>query len=168
MNDSAMITKRPLGPISQWGLMFKIEVGLAILLLLSAIVALCSGCQTRLAPEGVYKGDSVLYTAENTVVTSHEFLQDFVTWEANYRQVLAQWPEIRKAADKVVTEGPSWFLKANSAIQIYKANPIDANKTTLLNALDILRAVIHEASGYMTSHQPLAPPPASLAKAQKI
>lgn len=123
------------------------------LLLFSATLVACGpqACQTHLAPEGVYKSDSVLYEADNTIKTAHDVLQDFVTWEANYRSVLAQWPEIRKAADVIYREGPGWFMSALAVRDAYKANPTSDNKTKLQTAIDVIHVAIAQASQYMAT-----------------
>jgi hypothetical protein len=80
-----------------------------------------AGCNTTLDPAGVYKGDKVLYEADNTIVTSHDLLQDFVNWEANNRTVLQKVsPEIQKFADTIVAQGPMWFSSAAALRDAYK------------------------------------------------
>ncbi len=120
---------------------------------------LFAGCATKLDPTGVYKGDTVLYEADNTIVTGHDLLQDFVNWEANYRSTLAQWPEIRQFADKVVAEGPGWFASASALRDAYKANPSDASKTALQAATDIIHTALAQATQYLTAHKTTATTP---------
>jgi len=115
------------------------------------------GCASRpLAPGGVYNGNQVLYEADNAITTGHAVLQDFVTWEANNREVLSKYPEIKKLADAVYTDGPKWFASAAVVRDAYAANPTAENADKLKSSIDILKAAIHEASNYLTSNK--APP----------
>jgi hypothetical protein len=110
-------------------------------------VGCSSGCQRTLAPGGVYQ-DKVIYEADNAIKNSHALLQDFVTWEASNRAVLAQWPDIRKAADKIFTEGPAMFASMNALKEAYAADPTDANRAALQTSLNIIKQLVHEVAGY--------------------
>ncbi len=148
---------------TRFGLRFyKVEIFIGVILLIVAALAmLAGGCQRTLEPGGYYQGDKVLYEAENTLSTGHDLLQTFVTWEAQNRLVLSAYPDIRKAADRVVTQGPSWFASAANMIDAYKLSPTSENKSALIAATDVLRAAIREASNYMASNRITGPPPAS-------
>lgn len=122
-------------------------IGLAMI---GVLIVLCLlGCQRTLAPDGAYQGDKALYEAENALVTTHDLLQLFVTWEKDNRESLASIPEIRKLADRIVDEGPRWFTSANALIEAYKADPSDANKAKMQLSIDLIRAVVREASRYI-------------------
>lgn len=122
-----------------------------------------AGCQHNLDPAGPYKGDKVLYEADGAIITGHDLLQDFVTWEKDYRPTLAKFPEIRKLADVVVEKGPSWFSTALALRDAYKADPTAANKGALQTGVSVLKAAISEATKYLTDQKSAAPPPAQTA-----
>lgn len=152
----------------QWGLTFKAELGIGVILLILVLMGMLgTGCQTRLAPGGVYNGDVALYEAENAIVTGHDLLQDFVDWEKNYRPQLAQFPEVRKLADKVFTEGPQWFASADALRAAYAASPTPGNKTALQTGIDVIHAALREATGYLTANKSTAPPSPKLQAEQK-
>ena len=119
------------------------------ILLLGALVAL-PACH-NVAPGGAYAGDKFLYEADNTITTSHAVLQDFVTWEANYRATLAQWPQIKQFADTVMKDGPGWFMSAIAVRDAYKANPTSQAKTALQAALDVIHTAIAQAQQNMAT-----------------
>ncbi len=128
---------------------------LTLLLLTTCLFVACGpqGCQAPLAPGGAYQGDKVLYEADQAIATGHDILQDFVTWEANYRSTLAQFPEIRKMADTIYREGPQWFASAMALRNAYKANPTAEAKTNLQAAIDIIHTAITQASQYLTQNK---------------
>src|SRR5574337_446923 len=138
----------------------RVKITLPFLLLL-CVPLLFTGCKTTLDPAGVYKGDTALYEMDNTIVTGHDVLQSFVTWEAQFRPALAAFPEVKQFADKVVSEGPQWFASAAALRDAYKANPTDANKSAALLATDVIKTAISQASAYLTAHKTASPPPAT-------
>lgn len=128
-------------------------------LLLLPLLLLCLPACRDLAPGGVYQGDKVLYEAEQAITEGHALLQEFVTWEKTHRDALAQFPEIRKFADKVYNEGPSWFGSAAALKDAYKSNPTQENKDKLQLAVGVLRTAIQQASVFLTQPATNSPPP---------
>lgn len=139
--------------------LFRLELVTMSVLLFFAVTGLFTGCQRTLAPGGVYHQDQVLYETDNAITSMHDVLQTFITWEAQNRAALAQFPEIKKTADLLFDNGPSWFASAVALRDAYKLDPGAANKAALQTSLDIIRAALREAAAHMAAHQALAPPP---------
>ncbi len=119
------------------------------LIRITVSLGLLSGCAARpLAPDGAYQ-NPVLYEMDNSITRTHEALQEFVNWEAEYRTTLAQWPEIRKIADTIVNEGPGYFQSANALRDVYAANPTGENKDKFDAALSILKQLSREAAKHL-------------------
>lgn len=114
-----------------------------------APIAMLNGCATKLAPEGVYKGDAVAYQADNAIVTAYDTLHAFVKWEYDNRAALAKTPEIKNAADVVRNNAQRWILSAQALNDAYQANPTSENKTALEKALATLRTAIAQAVTYL-------------------
>jgi hypothetical protein len=109
------------------------------------------GCVKRqLDPAGVYQGDSYLFQTELSINTSYEVIHTFVKWEKDNRDILRQWPEVKKAADRMRAGAPDWFKTANAAHDAYKVNPGDQTKSELELSVAILRTALLEATRYMT------------------
>lgn len=120
------------------------------LLLLGALSLglMTSGCRS-LAPGGAYQGDQVLYQAETTIVTSYEIVDTFLKWERTNQKLLAKWPDIHRAADRLRADYPQWYRTANALRDAYAANPDPATRDKLQTALALLRTALTEATGYM-------------------
>ena len=122
---------------------------LPLLISAFAISAFCfSGCGT-LDRSGVYAGDQVLYQSELAITTSYDLIHTFVAWEKDNRVALAQWPEIREAANTMRAGAKQWFQTAHALRDVYVAHPTGPNRDNLLAAVSILRTALTEASGYM-------------------
>ncbi len=127
-------------------------LGMAFMLFLGPIA-----CQHKLDPAGVYKGDSILWDADGVIANGHDVLQGFVTWEEDNRATLAKVsPEIKKLADRIVEQGPSWFSSALALRDAYAADPSKPNKDALTTGIAVLKAAISEAQHYTTANK--APP----------
>ncbi len=115
-------------------------------------VTLLAGCGT-LAPNGPYGGDRALYDADLTITTSYDAFHNFVTWEYQNRQALAQWPEIKLAADHVRRNGRQWITSATALRDAYAANPSSGTRDALNTSVSVIRAALMEATRYMSTAQ---------------
>lgn len=128
-------------------------LGLAFVMMLALLT---SGCQNqRLAPEGVYAGDKVLYNAENAIVTAHETFVQFYKWEQQYRAVLPV--EVSRAADHMRLNEKRWIDTANAFRDAYKNTPTEENKDKLQLSVNLIRTALSEAAAYMLASQQVAP-----------
>lgn len=139
--DEARVSRRS----SFEGLMWA---GAVACLGMVAAALVLSGC-ARLAPDGVYKGDQVLFRADKVITSSYEVMHSFVQWELSNRRTLEQWPEIREAADVVRNNAQRWIDTAISLREAYAANPNDATRRGLDKALDTLATALAESAAYM-------------------
>lgn len=121
---------------------------LILLPFLVAAVAVGGGCRT-LAPDGEYHGDKVLFEADTAITTSYALVDTFLKWEADNRDALKVWPEIKTYADKLRTDYPYWHRTAIALRDAYAASPSDAQAANLQKSLSLLRTSLVEASGYM-------------------
>lgn len=123
-----------------------------VVLLLAAVLALgaVTGCRS-LAPEGVYKGDTVLYHADLAIVTSYDVIHAYVTWEYENRSALAVWPEVKASADAMRKGAPNWFRTAKALRAAYAEDPSPVNNAALQKAIGVLRVALTEASAYMAA-----------------
>lgn len=119
------------------------------------VVIFAPGCST-LAPEGPYAGDEILYSADQTIVTSYDLLHTFVKWEYENRAALASKPEIKRAADHVRANAQQWIASAIALREAYAISPSVENRRSLQGALGVLRAALTETVRYMAASQ--APP----------
>lgn len=122
--------------------------------LLFTLVAVFTGCGT-LAPDGPYKGDKVLYSADQIIVSSQRSLQRFVTWEMQNRAILPV--EVSRAADSVRENAKQWIQSAINLREAYAANPNRDNENNLTKSLDILQTVLNEIAIHMMSARPPQP-----------
>lgn len=118
------------------------------LLSIFALALLLSGC-AHLDPEGVYKGDKIIYSAELITPTAFDLLHTFVSWEQKNRTMLTKWPEVTAYADIVRSNANQWFTTANVLHDSYKANPNEENRQSLAMALRIIQAALVQANDYM-------------------
>lgn len=116
-------------------------------LVLGGLCMAPQGCG-NLDPAGVYQGDKVAYTAELTIVTSHDLIGVFLKWERDNRTLLAN-PDLKAFADKVRVEGKRTLQSAAAANEAYKAAKTPANATALEATLASLRALVKEAQTWM-------------------
>ena len=128
-------------------------LGLALVMTLALLT---SGCQNqRLAPEGVYAGDAVLYNAENAIVTAHDTFVQFYQWEKQYRNVLPV--EVSRAADYMRLNEKKWLDTAHAFRDAYKNTPTPENKDKLQLSVNLIRTALSEAAAYMLAAQQIAP-----------
>ena len=106
--------------------------------IIAAAVLLTVGCGT-LAPDGVYKSQKVLYTADQTFETTHDIIDAFLKWEFENGDALYQLsPRIKAGADAIRKDAPEWINKYNDARKAYLLAPVKDNSTALEEALDQL------------------------------
>ncbi len=124
-------------------------------LLLSLIFISCSpGCR-HLDPEGVYKGDTLLWSADSLIVDSYNNVDDFLKWELKNRDTFkVSNLEVIHFADKLRKEYPKYQSAAIAARDIYASNKSDTNRSALLKALDDIHNIIFEIMKLKTP-QPL-------------
>ena len=108
-----------------------------------------SGCATTLNPQGIYRGDKVMYQAELAIPATYNVVNSFLIFEENNRAALSGWPEVKKFADGIRKTYPSAEATAHVMLNAYKANPNPGNAENLTKALDVLRAALTGASAYM-------------------
>lgn len=128
----------------------KLLWGIASLLGLVSLILL-NGCRT-LEPDGPYRGDAILFTADQTIVTSTDILTRFVKWEKDNRAALSVWPEVRKVADDVRRSAPSAIKSAIAVREAYAAAPDETSRKALETALRTLREILNQASVQMATH----------------
>jgi hypothetical protein len=129
---------------------------IACTIVLMSIALLSSGCgSTRLAKEGVYKGDDVLFRAEQATVQGAKVLHSFVKWERTHRAILPV--EVSRAADHVRDNAERWVDSAIALRDAYVGNPNEENRNRLQQALTLLEAALAEATRYMTDPNLTAP-----------
>lgn len=140
---------------------FFSSISCALLLggLLGFTAAIAPGCASHLAPAGAYHGDTTLYDADVAILASYDLLHAFVQWEFTNRASLAQWPEIRQAADTVRKNAEKWDAAAEALRDAYAGNPTAANRTALSTGLSVLQAASAQASKFLVEH-PTTPAPA--------
>ena len=112
-----------------------------------------TGCATKMAPEGVYNSDSVLYNADLAITTSYDVIQTFVIWEYSHRDILLQYPEIKSTADKIRREAPGIINSAMSIRDQYAKEPNVDNRLALGNILTLLRKTAFEATRQLIENQ---------------
>lgn len=121
-------------------------------ILLAFCLSLIACTSTKLAPGGVYQGDTVLYDIDYSIDMPSAFLHLFVKWEYDNRALLAKKPEITKAADEIRKNAPKWEQTAVAMRDAYKRNPTDDNKSALEASLAVLRQATLEAAKYINDN----------------
>lgn len=124
-----------------------------ILMLAALMIFAGAGCQTKLAPEGVYQGDTILFNAHRTILGAYDTLDTFVEWEYTNRAALAGQPEITKAADTIRRNAKTYLRSASNLAEAYASSPTPENRRSLENAISVLRQVLAEATAYMAARQ---------------
>jgi len=112
------------------------------------------GCQTKLAPDGIYDGDVALYRAEATIVQSYALMDTFLKWEYDNREAFASIPEVKEAADVIRADGEQWISTAIHLSEVYRLKPTEENQLHLNQAIEIIQVALTEAARYMTTQPP--------------
>lgn len=111
------------------------------------------GCGT-LDPAGAYKGDKVLYVADQTIVGAYDALHAFVKWEFQNRDELSDDTEVTEAADAVRLGAKRWISSAIALRDVYAAQPTAENRDRLNAAIAVLKQALTEAAQYMSRPPP--------------
>ncbi len=116
---------------------------------------LVAGCATRLenTPErpSPYNGDKVLFRADQTILTSYKLLNDFVTWEKNFRPLIND-VKVKHAADRVRLHAKDWIASVIRCRDAYRLNPQEGvNQDKLYAALNVIDQALVEALNYMAA-----------------
>ena len=117
------------------------------------LVLLCS-CATQLAP-GPYNGDKVLYNADLAITTAYDVCHRFVKWEYDNQVALMQFPEVKKAADKVRVNAPGLINSAISLREVYVSTGSSESRDSLLTIVALLRQLTTEAVKNLAEHTDL-------------
>lgn len=123
-----------------------------------SLFLLC-GCAHRLAPEGVYRGDTVLFDADETLTTGWDLLEAFVKWEHDFRPMLAAAPEVKEAADNIRLHAKEWFKTGFALRDAYAATPSDGTRNALTVSLSVIKTALLESSAYLAKYGPQKPTP---------
>jgi len=123
-----------------------------------SLTLLVAGCGT-LDKTGVYRGDALLHQAELAITTSYDLIHTYVRWEKENRAALAHWPQMRKSADAMRAGAPQWFKTAHALRDAYQLDPSEPNRAALAQILNVLRAALAEAAGYMGTASAMPRPP---------
>lgn len=117
----------------------------ALAILLGLTLFISNGCATRLAPEGIYRGDVILYNADRSIPLAYYTLHEFVTWEYENREALKTFPEIGNAANYVRMNAEAWITAAEQARERYALNPTEKQRSILEQTLRALDAGMAQA-----------------------
>lgn len=131
------------------------KTGLGLLfagLALAALSLTAPGCR-NLDPDGPYRSDRYLYEADMAITGAYATFSQFVKWEYENREILRQWPEIKKAADHVRRNAKLWITSAMNLREAYSKAPNPDTRAALEKALDILQSGLYEATKYMVAHE---------------
>jgi hypothetical protein len=116
------------------------------------LLALLVGCASpKLAPDGVYKGDALLYEVEAGIPAAHDICVAFLQWEKAYLPFLKKRPEVTKAANHIRANLKKWEQSAHNLRDAYVAAPTAESRDALLKALAVLRQALLEAASYMAA-----------------
>lgn len=131
------------------------QIRFFIVMAVAMILTTGTGCQSRkLAEGGVYAeaaNGEVLYNADRTIVESFDVLDKFVTWERDNRAALAQYPQITQAADRIRDNARDWLKTATALRESYAKQPTGENRNKLLDAINVLKTALAEATRYMAT-----------------
>lgn len=129
----------------------------ALTLWIGALV-LFTGCFGKLADNGAYRGDKLLYSADASIVASKQILDVFVSWERDNEAILKSFPQVHAFADDVRAKAPAWFRQAYVARDLYKSDPSQANQSALNTILRVIKGALTEALQYLTNYGPQTVP----------
>lgn len=117
------------------------------------------GCATTLDTSGVYAQTQPtpmwLYQADNTLLTSRDVLNKFVTWEdQNHAVIVSTWPAMTQAADAIRADAPNWFQQATvfrsnyvAIAKLFTTTPAQAAAaSSASNSLAAIVGTIHTAA----------------------
>lgn len=121
-------------------------------ILLLALI-LTTGCTTLEQP-GPYNGDQILYRADHSITATYATLDAFVTWEYEHRATLAQWPEIRQAAEFIRTHARDWIDLATAARDKYAAYRSPETRAALADALTSLKTSAANSTALLDLYGP--------------
>lgn len=126
-----------------------------LVMAVAMILTTGTGCKSRpLAEGGVYAempNGEVLFNADRTIVESFDVLDKFVTWERDNRAALTQYPQITQAADRIRDNARDWVKTATALREAYAKQPTGENKNKLLDAINVLKTALAEATRYMAT-----------------
>ena len=125
---------------------------LFVLFPMIAMTAIFTACQHTLDPEGPYRGDEILFTADTTIANSFDTLHAFVSWEYTNRAALRGVPEIHEAAQFVRANIRTWRDAAIEARDAYAAVPSESNRAALQRAVAVIRAALTTAARLQLAH----------------
>ena len=120
----------------------------------AALLLLLCGCATQLA-SGPYNGDKVLYNADVAITSAYDVCHRFVKWEYDNQVALAQFPEVKKAADKVRVNAPGLINSAISLREVYVSTGSGESRDSLLTVVALLRQLMVEATKNLAEHTDL-------------
>jgi hypothetical protein len=120
--------------------------------LLFACTFLFVACNSTLQKEGPYQGDKVLYDADQTISTAYTAIDVFVSWEKENASALSSQPQIHATAERIRKNAKEWFRSAIVLRDAYAKEPTPEKRAALTNAIEIIRAALTEAAGYMQSN----------------
>lgn len=129
--------------------------GPAVMLLLAGVLALASlgmtGCKSKLEEGGAYNGNRLLYSADQTIVSSYSVFDAFVKFEYANRDALDDKPEVKRAADYIRANSKNWVTSAIALRDAYALQPDASHASALKSALAVLETELGEASRYLIS-----------------
>lgn len=121
-----------------------------LIVLLLAAPLLLLGCRS-MDPNGVYKGDQVLYNADMAISTSFDVVHTFVKWEYDNKAVLTQMPQLHEYANSLRVQYPTWHKAAMAARNAYASSATKENATALQMAIDVLREAMRQANQWFAN-----------------
>jgi hypothetical protein len=114
------------------------------ILVVTALLLGGSGCATKLAPNGVYKQDYILYNVDDAYVRTRTMLDIIFQWEANMPNDL--FPELRAAMNNIRAAAIKADKEFHQMRKEYIIVPNDKNKTALDNAIKRYTALLASAT----------------------
>lgn len=126
----------------------KIIRTLTLLLALAFAAPLAfTGCQTAIAPAGVYGGNSSLYATDASITAAFQVLDVFMVFQYQNRASLPA--EVNAFADRARRDAPGWARSIIALRDIYATSPTPENKTSLDQILRLVRGAVVQASTYL-------------------
>lgn len=122
----------------------KTKLSLSLLLVFTLI-----GCGS-LDPNGPYKGNKSLYSVDAGIAASYTVIDTFTDIELKNREALRKYPDILNTANRLRSEAPKALQSAVRLRDAWMKDPTDVNKSAYETAINLVEAMITEASTYMT------------------